>query len=210
MIRRVRSITKHRNSADGNEKMSKTGAEGIALLAIDLQNDFLADKGRMPVARNQVAGLLSAANRLLVFAGEMRWPVAYVVNEFSPWDFPANLFRRHAAISGRLGSGIDPRVVMVEGPRFAKTKGDAFSNSDLTAFLKSRGIARVILTGVFAEGCIWRTALGALRQGFAPVVVADAVASASDMRRSTALEKMRPRGIAIVSADDLTRQFQSG
>ena len=68
--------------------MNETGAGGIALLAIDLQNDFLADKGRMPVARNQVAGLLSAANRLLVFAGEMRWPVAYVVNEFSPWDFP--------------------------------------------------------------------------------------------------------------------------
>ena len=178
-------------------------------MAIDLQYDFLADKGRMPVARNQVAGILNAANRLLVLAGEMGWTVAYVVNEFSPWDFPANLFRRHAAVRGRPGSDIDPRVVMAEGRRFVKTKGDAFSNPDLTAFLNSRGIARVVLTGVFAEGCIWRTALGALRQGFAPVVVADAVASANDMRRSAALEKMRRRGIAIVSAEDLARQFQS-
>lgn len=187
--------------------MSGTGEGGIALLAIDLQNDFLADKGRMPVARNQVAGILSTANRLLVLAGVVGWTVAYVVNEFSPWDFPANLFRRHAAIRGRPGCGIDPRVAMVEGPRFAKTKGDAFSNPDLTAFLNSQGIARVFLLGVFAEGCIWRTALGALRQGFAAVVVADAVASASDMRRSAALEKMGRRGIAIVSAEDLTRQF---
>ncbi len=189
--------------------MNETGDGGIALLAIDLQYDFLADKGRMPVARDQVAGILNAANRLLVLAGEMGWTVAYVVNEFSPWDFPANLFRRHAAVRGHPGSDIDPRVVMVEGPCFSKTKGDAFSNPDLTAFLNSQGIARVALTGVFAEGCIWRTALGALRQGFAPVVVADAVASASDARRSAALEKMRRRGVAIVSAEDLARQFQS-
>ncbi len=184
--------------------MNKTGEGGIALLAIDLQQDFLAGNARMPVARNQVEGILSAANRLLVLAGEMGWTVAYIVNEFSPWDFPANLFRRHAAISGRPGSGIDPRVVMVEGLRFAKSKGDAFSNPDLTAFLNSRGIARVVLMGVFAAGCIWRTALGALRRGFAPVVVADAVASANDMRRTATLEKMRRRGVAIVSAEDLT------
>jgi nicotinamidase-related amidase len=64
--------------------MSGTGERGIALLAIDLQNDFLAGKGRMPVARNQVAGILSAANRLLVLAGEMGWTVAYVVKTIGP------------------------------------------------------------------------------------------------------------------------------
>ena len=68
--------------------MNKTGEGGIALLAIDLQQDFLAGNARMPVARNQVEGILSAANRLLVLAGEMGWTVAYIVNEFSPWDFP--------------------------------------------------------------------------------------------------------------------------
>ncbi len=174
-----------------------------ALLAIDLQNDFLGTDGRMPVAKSQVPGLLKMTNRLLVNANEKRWSVVYIVNEFSPWDFPANLFRHNAAIRGRAGADIDRRVVKVQGVWYTKSKGDAFSNPDLAPFLNAQNIGKVILTGVFAEGCIWRTARGALRNGFTPVIVADAVASASDARRTAALEKMSRRGLSVVTARDL-------
>ncbi|MEI8393843.1 MAG: cysteine hydrolase [Rhodospirillaceae bacterium] len=183
--------------------MKAIRGRATALLAIDLQNDFLDVRGRMPVDTSQVSGLLKATNRLLVRVNEKRWPIIYVVSEFSPWDYPANLFRNHAAIRGNPGAEIDRRVVKVQGERFSKSKENAFSNPELTAYLISQGVSDVVLIGAFAEGCVWRTAKGALREGFEPMIVSDAVASGSDRRRTSALEKMNRYGLSIVTAKDL-------
>jgi hypothetical protein len=55
----------------------------------------------LPVAEDGADDLLACTSRLawsFVGAGGL---VVYVFNEFSPWDFPANLFRRDAAIRGK-------------------------------------------------------------------------------------------------------------
>lgn len=171
-----------------------------ALLLLDLQRDFLAGDGRMPVAQGQVAGLLCAVNRLAESSREIGWPVIRIRNEFSPWDFPANLFRRNAAIRGRPGAEDDPRVVVAADHRFCKSRADAFSNPQMEAFLRSAKADTVVIAGVFAEGCVSATAKGARRAGFRPVVVADAVAGANDRKVETALERLRRTGISVVTA----------
>jgi nicotinamidase-related amidase len=181
--------------------MSESREDHTALLAVDLQFDFLADRGRMRVARRQVNGLVTNANRLIALAGERGWPVVYVVNEFPRWNVPVNLIRRFAAVKGSPGAELDPRIAQVEGPRIPKWTGNGFANPELTKFLKSKGITKVVLAGVYTEACVLRTALGARAKGFNPVVVADAVASASNVQRSAGLGIMRLCGIDAVTTD---------
>ena len=181
-----------------------TQAATAALLLLDLQRDFLAPDGRLRVAQDEVDGLLTRTNRLAsIFVGD-GGIVTYIVNEFSPWDFAANLFRRNAAIRGTLGAELDPRVRIVSPHRFSKHAGDAFSNPELSAFLHRHGVRDVFVAGVFAEACVSRTALGALRHGFQAHVVADAVAGVSPRAVEAALRRLKSRGIAMAATATVT------
>jgi len=74
-----------------------------AVLAIDLQRDFLEDEGRIPVARSQVEALIAAANSVTASAAAHGVKVVYVGNEFPRSQWLANLFRRNAALTGSRG-----------------------------------------------------------------------------------------------------------
>jgi len=69
-----------------------------ALLLIDLQIDFLADNGRMPVGGANAERVISVANRLVELFEERRWPIIVIFNQFKQSDFLGNFFRRYAAI----------------------------------------------------------------------------------------------------------------
>lgn len=70
-----------------------------ALLLIDFQDDFLADSGRMPVAREQVESVLAATRAAISQAQARGDLIVQIGNEFRPHDLIGNLMRRGAAIS---------------------------------------------------------------------------------------------------------------
>jgi nicotinamidase-related amidase len=79
-----------------------------ALLLIDFQDDFLADDGRMPVARDQVEPVLAATRAAIAQAQARGDLIVQIGNEFRPHDLLGNLGRR-AAVSGRPGTRWDAR-----------------------------------------------------------------------------------------------------
>jgi nicotinamidase-related amidase len=179
------------------------GEPKTALVLLDLQKDFLAQEGRMPVASHQVEPLLSAIRRLLAVAPEREVEVVYVVNEFGPGDWPANWFRNHAAIRGQAGTAKDPRVPVVEAPTFAKSAPDAFSNSDFDAHLRALNVDHLVIAGVFAGGCVKHTARGALNRAYRVTILRDAVADTSDQRVVNALADLTADGAAIRSSSEV-------
>jgi nicotinamidase-related amidase len=60
-----------------------------------------------------------------------------------------------------------------------KASVDKFFGTDLEAYLKGKGIARVIVTGIVAEGAVLGTSIGASLRGFKVVVPVDGTASGS-------------------------------
>ena len=54
-----------------------------ALLALDLQRDFLDPGGRLPIRAAQQAPLIAAVNRLLAHAEAQGWTVVLVENRFA-------------------------------------------------------------------------------------------------------------------------------
>lgn len=172
---------------------------GTCLLLLDLQRDFLAKNARFPIAREQIETVVAVNNRLVEAASSRHWKIVAIYNSYSPWDLQ-NLFRSFAAIRNSSGAEIDARVNVTDIPRFSKTEGNAFSNPSLNEFLRSQDVGSVVLTGVFAEACVLRTARGALRQGYKPIVVEDGVGGGSAESKSRALKTMSAEGIEVKSS----------
>jgi nicotinamidase-related amidase len=169
------------------------------LLVIDMQVDFLSQKGRLHVEQEGVEGLISNVNSAIAGCQKRGIPVMHIRNEFSRFSI-GNPFRLFAAIKGTPGAKLDPRV-RAEGTRdLTKQRGDAFTNTELPVLLARLKIHKVLLAGVFANGCVRATARGAIRRGYQTVILADCVASGSEQSTRRALASMRGLGASIVQA----------
>ncbi len=169
-----------------------------ALLLIDFQDDFLADDGRMPVARDQVAPVLVAAGAAIAQAQARGDLIIQIGNEFRPRDLVWNLSRRGAAIAGRPGTRWDPRFAAPGAVYIAKWKSDAFCNPDLEKLLREHRIQDVIVAGLYARACVSATTKAALARGFQVHVLGDAVACRSDASREAALGRIRGFGAQVI------------
>jgi nicotinamidase-related amidase len=178
-----------------------------ALLVLDLQVDFLADDGNLPVARGQVPGMLDAVARLLQRSAELGLEVVYVKNAFSQWDVIGNLARNRAAIAGEPGAEIDPRVQVLGSAVFDKTEPDAFSNAALDTHLRQHKIDHLLVAGVFADQCVRSTALGALNRKYEVTIVEDGIAAATDDALKQALAGLASDGAAIAQSSALIERL---
>jgi maleamate amidohydrolase len=172
-----------------------------AVLLMDLQVDFLdTARGRMPVGDEGTARVLTAAHAVLAGAVLPEAVVVAIANEFPATQVIANFFRRRAAIVGSPGAALDPRLDLDSSvPRFAKSAASAFSNPALHPYLRSKGIRRICLVGVFAEGCIRATALAGAALGYSVLAPLDAIATNARWKQWFAVRSMRRHGVVLPS-----------
>jgi len=165
---------------------------------MDLQRDFLESAGRLPIAQDQIAGVVDAMNRALRLARDRRWPIVYVVNGYDLLD-PGNLFRNFAAVRGSQGARIDERILrLADVLTLDKKAPDAFSNPALAARLGSWRIGRLLIGGVYADACVTATAISALKRGYEVAILADGVGAASERGRQRALANLSRRGASML------------
>ena len=169
-----------------------------ALLLIDFQDDFLADDGRMPVARNQVEPVLAATRAAIAQAQARGDLIVQIGNEFRPHDLVGNLARRGAAVSGRPGTRWDPRFAAPGAVYLAKWKGNAFCNPALEKLLREHRIQEIVVAGLYARACVAATTKAALARGFQVRVLGNAVACRSDASREAALGRLRGLGAEVI------------
>ncbi|MFI5138456.1 MAG: isochorismatase family cysteine hydrolase [Sphingobacteriales bacterium] len=166
------------------------------LLILDIQNDFTAPGAKFPVDQNQAAKIIGNINRLTANIGTNKLIPVYIGNEFSKWDL-LNIFRNFAAIKGSEGSKTDKRLHVVNQNYFSKNRSSAFANSAFEAFLKSKTIDELYVAGLFAEGCVWGTVKEAVKKGYKVTVLSDCIASATDKKRETMIEKYKNLGVKL-------------
>jgi nicotinamidase-related amidase len=174
------------------------GKADLALLAMDLQCDYLQPEGRFRIAADQVQDLIAVMNRAIRVSMARHWPVIYIRNAFELLDFN-NLFRNFATLAGSRGALLDPRILVAPGaPVFEKREPDAFSNPALGRELERLAVGRVVIGGVYADACVSATALAARRRGLRVGVMADAVGAASADARRRALARLQSSGVEVV------------
>jgi len=211
---RARADDMSRNSALGLSERVQVGAvemadtrqgkgPNTALLMIDFQRDFLADDGRMPVARYQTAAVIEAAQAAMLKAKTAGQLVLAIGNEFRRSDWLMNILRRHAAIAGSSGTQWDNRLPLDGVIYLPKWAGSAFSNPRLVEILDQHKAGTLELTGLFARACVSATAKDAMKKGFQVRILGDAIACASDRSRAAALTRLRSAGAAVSTASSI-------
>jgi nicotinamidase-related amidase len=178
-------------------------AKRAAILAMDLQRDFLDPGGRLPIARQQIDGVITTMNAAITWAARTGVPVVYVLNAFGLLDL-SNLTRNFAALQGAAGAVLDPRIVdLSRAPHVTKKIPDAFSNPELAQILQRRGVDRLVVGGVYADACVWQTCRSALKRGFAVSLLADGIGAATDQARRDAIGGLVSRGATTIRVADL-------
>jgi len=169
------------------------------LIVVDVQNDFCPG-GALAAAGGDTLGtaIAAAAERAGTVVATRDWhPPDHgsFAAQGGPW--PPH------CVQGTPGAELHPSV---SGIRFDRIQdvgvapGDegysGFEGNDLAAWLRGRGVRRVLVTGIATDYCVRATALDAIREGFDTTVFTDAVVAIDvvpgDGRR--ALEEVRAAG----------------
>jgi len=179
----------------------------VALLVLDIQKGFISDKAQMPVAKHQIVPMLENVNRIVEKADNRGIPVVYIGNEYDPKQFIVNFLTKNSALKGSEGAELDERLLRVNDIYFSKNKGNALSNSELVSYLNANEVKRIVIVGLFAEGCVAATALDSIRRNFSVTVVKDAVGSSNDSKREKSLNYLNSKGIAIIDSSQVIEMF---
>ena len=150
---------------------------------------------------------VDAIGRLLDAARASSVPIVFVTTGFHD---PKSELGSWLAKSPGLGDLVegspaldpDPRLGRRPGERLLVKKGtSAFFGTDLSEWLRKRGVDTCIITGFTANGCAMGTTLDSTQHGFRTAIVHDCVASRLDLLKRVVLCNLRTWA-DIVSVDE--------
>jgi nicotinamidase-related amidase len=87
---------------------------------------------------------------------------------------------------------------------FTKNTYDAFTNPKLGVFLKRRGVKRLVMTGVFGDGCVHSTIQGAFSKGYGLVILKDLIETTDVPARQKLQKLMKARMWPMMFGDTIT------
>ena len=155
---------------------------GDALIIVDVQKDFLPG-GSLPVAAgdevipplNEYARRFRAAGLPVVATRDWHPPDhRSFAAQGGPWPSHCVAGTDGARFAAALHLPTDTVVVS----KAATPENDTYSGfdgNDLAADLRRQGVRRVFVGGLATDYCVLHTVRGALREGFATVLLTDAV-----------------------------------
>lgn len=89
-------------------------------------------------------------------------------------------------------------LMIVSSNIFSKYNGNAFSNPDFCAFLKSNNIDTLELIGVDGGGCVSLTALGAYENGYQVILNTSAIGTMFETKKDKYYKKLKKLGANFV------------
>lgn len=166
-----------------------------ALLVVDIQEDFTGSDAKVPYKDGP--RILSAANELLARAQREDCAVVFIRNEVDNACLRFLVGGRNAP--GAPGTAMDRRLVQVPGTlTLPKYRSDAFTNSELDAFLRQRRVDRLVIVGLDGAYCIDATTKGALNRGYKVTLVTRGIATESGQSLEDLGERWRKLGVEVV------------
>lgn len=155
---------------------------GDALIAVDVQNDFLPGGSLAVPAGDQVVPVLNgylarfAALGFPIFATRDWHPTDHCsfAAQGGPWPPHCVAETFGAAFAGTLALPSGSTVIS-KATRSDRDAYSGFSGTDLAACLREANVNRVFVGGLATDYCVLQTVLDAIGAGFACVLLLDAV-----------------------------------
>ena len=201
-----------------------------ALIVVDVQNDFVADDGALPVAGTREA--LGAIAGVLDAFRAARRPIAHVVRLYIPGGTDTDLPRRAAIESGtkvvapgsagsqiptelRPGNSVlDPDRLLAGEPQqlgpdeiaLFKPRWSAFHRTVLHEWLHARDVTTVVVLGCNLPNCPRATLFDASNHDYRTVLVTDATSQVTEDR----LADLELIGVNLATARETIEQLAAG
>jgi nicotinamidase-related amidase len=184
--------------------------KGTAVIVIDMQNDFVHEKGALSVsgAFRLVKPLLPNISRLISSARQHGMPVVYTRQVSRPDQFdalPNKSLNIPRCVQGTWGAEILDEIkpndsdYVVDAPR-----RDRFFDSRLELILRKLGVSTLLFTGYASDGCVESTVRGADARDYKITVLSDCTASDNPSRHDAALLCMSR--VAMIASVDAVLQ----
>jgi nicotinamidase-related amidase len=176
---------------------AKGGTEVIAnktaLVAIEFQNEFVTEGGKLYPAVKDVMASTGMLAKVVNTAAEVRAaggvvihvPISFAVdasdNPNKSLGILAGCAKDSLFTAGTWNSEFAKEMAPLEGDLVVKGKKglDAFPNTNLEALLKARGIETVALCGFLTNCCVESTMRTACEKGFNVITLTDGCATTS-------------------------------
>ena len=132
----------------------------IALVVIDIQNDIT----------KHYRDIIDDLNAAIDWAVEREMDVVYIKhNNLSPGT---RTFKPDSK-----GAELVPELKIVSNKVFVKTKANALTSEEFSAYIRENGIDEFFITGADATGCVKSTCFNMTKAGYAVHVISDCVTS---------------------------------
>jgi nicotinamidase-related amidase len=93
----------------------------------------------------------------------------------------------------------DKRLKVVNNTVFIKTKGNAFTSEGLTGFLKKHEVQKIVVVGMMAEECLYKTLLGGKKLGYEMFTIPEAVIGKTPEGKEKIIKELAGKGIKILT-----------
>ena len=163
-------------------------ARKTAVMVIDMQNDFIKEKGKLYVPRSE--SLIEPIKSLLNAARDAGATIIYTQDWHHEDDPEFEVWGEHA-LAGSWGAEIVEELKPKEGEFIVrKPSYDAFYGTPLEHILRYRGLENLILTGVLANICVLHTAGSAAMRGYRLMVPVDCILALNEFDYALSLRQM--------------------
>lgn len=179
-----------------------------AVLVVDMLNDFVDPKGRMPLAEGD--RLFEPHLRLLAAARSSGARVIWVCDTHAPDDREFDKREVHC-LTGTWGADIPGAL----GPRddeerVFKRRYSGFFETDLDLRLRERDIHHLVVTGVVTNICVRSTCHDAFFRGYDVVIPEECVMATSDREQESSLYDIDTHYGTVTSLERVLQALQGG
>lgn len=182
-----------------------------ALVIVDMLRDFTDPAGAVYYPQNReilprIRVLLEAFRRqrqLIIFLQQYTRPE-------KPDSKAANM--RPNCFVGTWGAEIDPLLLVDERRDYVipKRRYSGFFATDLDLVLREHEVKRVVIVGTKTNCCIRATVTDAFYLNYDPIVIADCVATNSDVVNQVHLEDIRKYFGEVISSEECIARLERG
>jgi len=177
-----------------------------ALLVLDIQKDYDGETVKYSLHQQEIDWIIQRINKISKKARSIGLPVIYLGKEFEK-KLVSNIFHKLIGVKTTDGARLDPRLSVVSDLYFPKNRRDALTNIELRKFLQKHNVNHLNIVGLFAEGCVYKTALSAIKHHFTVTVIKDAVCASSETKKIKALQRMEEKGVELLGTKDILNRL---
>jgi nicotinamidase-related amidase len=177
----------------------------IALLMIDMQNDFVL--AGAPAVVEGASASIPRVKEVMNYFRAKNFPVFHIVREYRADGSDIEIPRRAAflagnfyALPGTKGVEIIHELTPIAGEyRIVKPRFSAFFETELDLILRRLTIDTLVICGTQYPNCIRATAFDGLSYGYSIFVITDATSASCDEVADANIRDLRNVGIKCIS-----------